>query len=655
MSVASPADRYITTTGPASVRAIRPRLRPLDILVLSAWCGLAGGLLEVGARIVGTSYLSSNHLYLMSRHFVWLAPLSNLLFFLAMGLVLALAATIWSRFGRWLGPRLIGFLAILPVLVLVSPRIYPLALTIFAMGAAQCLASFLERHATGLRRRLLLSFPALLVLVLIPAGWVAGGEWLAERREARRPQPPGDPPNVLLITLDTVRADHLSLYGYGRPTSPTLERLAGWGIRFDEARAAAPWTLPSHATMFTGRWHHELSVDWMTPLDKRYRVLAEYLGDRGYATAGFVANLYSCSYDSGLNRGFTHYEDYVLEYLVPFRTAWLVDHLAVLISDLCKVAGRAFDVGPSRPGHESWISSHLVGFRKKNGASINRAFLNWLSQRRQPERPFFAFLNYYDAHAPYVLPEGAEYRFGLKPRRPADLLFLREYWEFLDKLAVRPVYRELGRDSYDNCVAYLDGRLGELVDELQRRGVLDHTLVIVTADHGEGLGEHGLFDHGVSLYRTEIRVPLVIVLPAEQRVTRVVRETVSLRDLPATILDLVSRDEASPFPGHSLADLWRHPSAGGGPVVGDGVISELPKPNPFDPNRGRSPGQRGPLISLAEGGFVYIRNRGDGTEELYNEQEDPGEVRDLSRVEAMRPVLEHLRHRLDSMKPSNGG
>jgi arylsulfatase A-like enzyme len=648
VSATLPADRRQSATASAPVRAIEPRLRPLEILVLSAWCGLAGGLLEVGARIVGTTYFSSNRLYLVSRHFVWLAPLSNLLLFLAIGLILARAATRWSRFGRWFGPRLIGFLAILPVLILLSPRIYPMAWAILALGAALCLASFLERHATWLRRRLLLSFPGLLGLVLIPAGWVGGGEWLADWREASRPLPPGDPPNVLLITLDTVGADHLSLYGYARPTSPVLERLARSGIRFDEARAPAPWTLPSHATMFTGRWHHDLSVDWTTPLDKKYRTLAEHLEARGYATAGFVANLFSCSYDSGLNRGFTHYEDYVLENFVPFRTAWLFDHLTRLTSDLVMVVGRALGDVPYRI--LAHLSPYLVGFRKKDGASINRAFLDWLSHRRQPARPFFAFLNYFDAHDPFVLPAGAEYRFGLKPRKPADFVFLGQYWQLVDKLALRPVYRVLGRDSYDNCVAYLDERLGDLVDELQRRGVLDRTLLIVTSDHGEGMGEHGLFEHGESLYRPEIHVPLVIVLPAVARATGVVLEPVSLRDLPATILDLAGLAEASPFPGRSLAHLWRHPSPGGGPVATDGVISELRKPNPSNPNRGRSPGWRGPLISVAEGDFVYIRNLGDGSEELFNVQEDPAEVRNLSRAEAMQPVIQRLRSRVDRMQ-----
>jgi arylsulfatase A-like enzyme len=649
MSATTQADRRIPSSS-ARPRTIRPRLRPLDILILSAWCGLAGGLLEVGARIVCKSLIASNRLYLMSRHFVWLTPLSNLIFFAGLGVFLALAAKPWPRSWGWVGPRLIGLLAIMPVLIVMVPQIYPVAWAFLAMGVALRLSAWLERHATGLRRRLLLSFPALVGFALILAGWDLGGEWIAERREASRALPPGDPPNVLLITLDTVRADHLSLYGYGRPTSPVLERLAGWGVRFDAARAAAPWTLPSHATMFTGRWHHELSVNWMTPLDGQRPTLAEYLGDRGYATAGFVANTLSCSYDTGLNRGFVHYEDYLLEKLVPLRTAWLVDHFLQAVSDVGVFAGRTFDIGPFRPLQESWFSSLFVAEPRKDAGSINLAFMDWLSRRRAPARPFYAFLNYYDAHAPYVLPRDAAYRFGLQPRRVADFIFLVEDWELIDKLNVRPAYLQLARDSYDNCIAYLDERLGELLEGLLRSGVLDRTLVIVTADHGEGLGEHDLYNHGESLYRPEVRVPLLIVPPAGRRVMGVVPETVSLRDLPATILDLVGLEEGSPFPGRSLARFWRDPTPGKGPGAVEAVISELPKPNPYDPNHGRSPSHRGPLVSLAEGEFVYIRNRGDGSEELYNEREDPGEVQDLSRVEAMRPVLERLRKRLDEIK-----
>ena len=646
MSVAIPSDRCIALTASPPLRATAPRLLPLDILVLSAWCGLASGLLEVGTRIVATGLSTNNRLHSMSRHFIWLVPFSELMLFSLIGLVLALVAKLLPRFGPWFGLRLIGFLAILPVLMVSSPRIYREAWVLLALGAAVRLAPWLERSAAGLRRRLLLTFPGLLGVVLVLAGTVVGGEWLAQRREDARPLPPGDPPNVLFITLDTVRADHLSLYGYQRPTSPNLEKLARRGIRFDEARAAAPWTLPSHATMFTGRWHHELSVGWMIPLDGKYPTLAEHLGSRGYATAGFVANLFGCSYDSGLNRGFTHYEDYLLEYLVPLRMAWLVDHLARVIAELGTILRRTRDVDSLRPLHESWLSPYFDRLRKKDAGSINRAFLEWLSHRSQPARPFFAFLNYFDAHAPFVLPEGAEYRFGLKPRRPADFNFLEVDWELTDRMAFRPAYRELARDSYDNCLAYLDGRLGELLDGLQRCGVLDHTVVIVTSDHGEGMGEHQLFDHGESLYRTEIHVPLVIVLPAGQRATRVVHQTVSLRDLPATILDLVGLGAGSPFPGRSLAALWCDPPSGASPGATGAVLSELPRPNPGNPNSGRSPAWRGPLISVAEAEYVYIRNRGDGTEELYNERLDPGEVQNLIGVEAMQPVLERLRRRL---------
>src|SRR5579871_1163630 len=136
-------------------------LRPLDLFILSAWLGLSGGLLEVLARVVGKRLFSHNHLYMMTRHFFWLGPLSNLLFFTSLGLLLVLSAPIWPRFVRWLGPRLIGFLAIVPILIVLAPQIYGWAWAVFALGAALRLAPVLERHAATLRRRLLVTFPIL--------------------------------------------------------------------------------------------------------------------------------------------------------------------------------------------------------------------------------------------------------------------------------------------------------------------------------------------------------------------------------------------------------------------------------------------------------------------------------------------------------------
>jgi arylsulfatase A-like enzyme len=642
--------RSVRRAESSQVMADSRALGPVDVLILSAWCGVVGGLLEVGTRVLCRYIDPTNRLYMLSRHFVWLVPLSNLLFFAGAGLLLALVAKSWPRRGARLMTRFIGFWSVLPALIVAGPRIYPVAWVIVAAGIGSLMATLLERHTTAWRRRLVLSLPALIGSVLILAAVVFVGDWLKTWREASRPLPPPDFPNVLLLVLDTVRADRLSLYGYERPTTPVLERLAQRGIRFDEARATAPWTLPSHASLFTGRWPHELGVQWLTPLRGNFPTLSEYLGSRGYATAGFVANTLYCSYETGLDRGFTHYEDYILEKLMPLRTAWLVDHIMQTISDLGVFVGRTFNVGPFRPMHNSWFASLFVVDRRKDARSIHRGFFDWLSRRRQPARPFFAFLNFYDAHAPYVLPEGGEYRFGLKPRRVADFLFLVEYWESMDRLHLRPAFQNLARDSYDNCVAYLDECLGDLFTDLRKRGLLEHTLIIVTSDHGEGLGEHGLFDHGESLYRNEIRVPLLIVPPDRNRSSAVVRETVSLRDLPATIVDLVGLGADSPCPGRSLAYLWRDPSPGTASLAFDGAISELPKPNPYDPNHGRSPAHRGPLTSLAEGDFAYIRNEGDRTEELFNEHDDPGELHNLVEVAAMRYVLERFRRRLDLMK-----
>jgi arylsulfatase A-like enzyme len=453
-----------------------------------------------------------------------------------------------------------------------------------------------------------------------------------------------------LIVLDTVRADRLSLYGYPRPTSRTLERLAKRGIRFDEARATAPWTLASHATMFTGRWPHELGVKWRTPLRWNSPTLARYLGAQGYATAGFVANTEYCSSDTALDSGFAHYEDYELdlEHLRPLRTAVLFECAWNAVSSVSVWLRDHVATGQFHARLQSVIA-WLVAPYRKDAASINREFLGWLSHRPEPRRPFFAFLNYFDAHTPYLPPEGAGFPFGLGPRTLADHVLLIDEWKAIDKSQLLPRYRELIRDSYDNCIAYLDARLGELFDALQRRGVLDHTLVIVTADHGEELGEHNLYEHGESLYRPEIRVPLLIVLPARVERSGVVRETVSLRDLAATIIELAGLPAGAPFPGRSLAALWRAGASVASPPSDDlnGVISELAEPNPTNPSKGRSPAYRGPLISLADGEYVYIRNQASGREQLFREGDDPDELVNLAREEAAQPIVKRLRQRLD--------
>ena len=183
-----------------------------------------------------------------------------------------------------------------------------------------------------------------------------------------------------------------------------MVEVAERGIRFDRAQATSSWTLPSHASMFTGRWPHELSAGWLTPLDGRYPTLAEFLASRGYATAGFVANAWYCSSGSGLERGFADYEDYIFPRLTAFKAASLVDRFVKGIQGVERFLEDQLDIDVlSSPVQRLFL---LVNADRKEAADINREFLDWLTRRRQPERPFFAFLNYYDAHVPYELPSG---------------------------------------------------------------------------------------------------------------------------------------------------------------------------------------------------------------------------------------------------------
>jgi arylsulfatase A-like enzyme len=635
---------------------------PIHVLLLAACCGLVAGELEVAVRVAQRSFRATERLYLMTRHFVWLVPLLNLLLFLAFGALCALATWRWPRRGGWLSVRIILLWAILPSLMLVGRGMYSLAILILAMGLAAWLAPTLERGAAGSRRRLLVWTALVAGAVLIQWGWLVGGETQRRWREEARALPPAGSPDVLLIVLDTVRADHLSVYGYDRPTTPNLEALAQRAIRFDQARAAAPWTLASHATLFTGRWPHELATRWMCPMRGDVPTLAEYLGSLGYATAGFVGNTFYCAYDSGLDRGFAQYRDYRLDWLSALRTVHLVDSLLQTIHSLAPALGRSVGNGPDG-GRLGLTLRQFAQVDRKDAGVVNREFLDWLMRRPDPRRPFFAFLNYVDAHAPYTRPPGTAYRFGRPPATEAAYVFLSTGWMRANKTNLPWPVRAMAVDAYDNCVASIDDRLGELFGELRRRGLLEHTVAIVTADHAEGFGEHGLFDHGECLYRPEVRVPLLISLPSGQGAGRVVDRFVSLRDIPATIAELVGSTGRPPFPGRSLARMWRDlPSGSGNAEPGDLVLSELEAPNPIDPNHGRSPAKQGPLISLADGEFVYIRNDHDGREELFHEREDPGEFIDRSKsgshamvIARFRDFLRRLRPGADNVPPGSLG
>ena len=624
-------------------------LRPHYWLVLSVWCGLVVGPIEVGTIVVRKSLVDLNQFYWISRHFVWLIPLTNLGIFLAVGVVLAMLVLCWPRLGIGLAARLLCAVALLPPLWAAFPRIYGPAGAILALGVATRLVPALSRHAVGFHRGVRLSFPFLAAVTPLLGASVWFGDRLKEWREEGRPLPSSKSSNVVLIVLDTASADHLSLNGYSRRTSPTLDGLARRGIRFDRARATSSWTLPSHASFFTGRWPHELSAGWLTPLDATHPTLAEYLGSKGYATAGFVANLFYCGMDTGLARGFTDYRDYIFPQLSALKMASLIGR---------PVEGlRAIDDLLSMRIDSTLFQNLLSKFdadRRKPAAVVNREFLDWLSRRDRPARPFFAFLNYFDVHSPYKLPDWGIHRFGAEPRTGREVELI-ERWRTVDKHGLS--FQEIAfvRDSYDDCIADLDEQLGRLIDDLERRGILERTWLIITSDHGESFGEQpGIFSHGTSLYQPQLHVPLLVVPPTTRhQLPRFVTETVSLRDLPSTIVDLLDVEVGAPFPGRSLAPLWGDPaSSAGADTQGPGpspAISEVIPTDPLDPDPAHMPEKRAVWASLAEGdsSYIWILLGGKVHEALFDLRTDPREARNLVNDVAQQPTLQRLRATLD--------
>jgi arylsulfatase A-like enzyme len=579
------------------------------VIVLSAWLGLGTGLLELSlvyARnyVSGWSSLSSLQI---SRHFPWMIPLANLLFFLGWGLVVGLLGRLWEPIKGQTSLYLLSFPACLAPLLL-FPGLYWIAYVALAAAIARWVGRLLWTVPGDLGRLVARSLPLLAAGICLIAGWKGSQVALGERWAiAALPEPEREGMNILLIVMDTVRADRLSLYGYSRDTTPNLKRLARRGITFDQARSTAPWTLPSHASMFTGMWPHELGVSESRPLDDTYPTVAEFLSSRGYLTAGFVANTYFCNSWFGLGRGFTHYEDFHDE------------DLAISLTETLRAA--ALGRGAVRLARLP-----LRGERNRKTASrINRNFLDWLSER-DPSRPFFAFLNYFDAHSPYIVPGGCSQHFGRQPETQEEFRILEE-WEERPKQGVSEDERILVNDAYDDCLRYLDSQIGQLIDELESRGLLERTLVIITSDHGEELGEHRLYGHGRSLYSQEVRVPLLILEPGGPS-RRVGGDPVSIRDLPATILDLIGHAADSQFPGGSLARSWKTGSSRNAASPSP-AFSEVALRDKVSKNPNRAPAWRGPMQSVVADGKSYIRNA-DGRAELYDTAVDASEQRDLA-------------------------
>jgi arylsulfatase A-like enzyme len=391
--------------------------------------------------------------------------------------------------------------------------------------------------------------------------------------------------------------------------------LARESVVFDQAHSTAPWTLPSHASLFTGRQSCELLTDYVTPLPARYPTLAEHLQGLGYATAAFVANWHYCVPEFGLDRGFLHYDGpRTWSSRALLATTW-----SSRITRL--IYRRLFD-----------RKNHLG---RKSAAVINAECLRWLDRR--PDQPFFIFLNYMDTHTPYTPPRAFEHRFG--PEVPKDP-GLHNYWYNAD-FEYSSAERQRIVDAYDSSLAYLDDQLAKLFGELKRRKLDQSTLVIVVGDHGEMLGEHDLFEHANCLYSEVIRVPLLVRLPSQGQAAQARRaDPVSIADVPSTIADVLRLTE-SPFPGMSLL------SASKSPAARRPVYFEVER-NPFAQIR-KTPASDGDMQGVVVDGMYYIRNA-NGREEVYDLERDPGQIRDLSQMETGQVAIDRSRRIVEMAK-----
>ncbi len=581
--------------------------------ILWLWVWVAAGAGVTTAIGMGFARFGLHHFVHESPHLVWTAAVAYAIFTAP----LAVAAQIAKR---WLGDRadalaLMTMVAMAGFGVLLNVRrIHHAALALIALGVGVQIARLFRRHRQRAMSIVYRSTPIFVGLLVIGAMTVVGRRTLGERRAlAALPPPDGSLPNVLLLVLDTVRSFSLSAYGFPQPTSPALERLAAEGVLFEQAYSSSSWTLPSHASMMTGTWPRQNGASWTVPLDGRFGTLAEALSRLGYRTGGFIANTHYTGAGSGVERGFSHYSDWVISLPMILRSVemgrLLLDHERTL---------RLF--------------RRYAYFDRRLTPSVTRSFLEW--KNRDSGRPFFAFLNVFDAHAAYDPPAPFDSLFGARDRRLKADLVNDGQWP-ADEVARH-------QRAYEGSIAYQDSWLAEMFAEMARDGSLDRTIVIVTSDHGEEFFEHDLMGHGLSLYPATVRVPLLIRYPPKIGRLRI-GDAVSNRTIPSTVWDLVGAAGPSPFPGRSLGGFWDTGGQGGHSI--EPVLITID----HAPNLPHAyPVSDGPLISVVESGFQYIVDS-KGRRELYPIASDPARRPNLAADSSYRPVLERLVFLADSM------
>ena len=481
----------------------------------------------------------------VSKEIFWISPLVDGIFFFTLALICAFIYRLVPRFSEVrVIAFLLAFLSVYDWLTLTN-RLFHRACLLLAFGAAVAFTRWCGKHETAFLQFFKRATP------LLVAGWgltlagIQGGQWLHERNAVAQ-LPPASPgiPNVLVIVVDTLRADHVSSYGYARPTTPNLDRIAQQGVIFENAISPSSWSLPSHVSLLTGRYLFEHGVGNVQPEPwlgwggkglGGFSSLGEALQQKGYRTGAFSANRTYFSRNLGFGRSFIHFEDYFDSpadmfvrtlYGREFARIYLKRSEHSLIKRTLRKLGWTSLLDQDAEGSGSYGGAFGV---RKRADVVNREVMNWIGHDRS--RPFFAFLNYFDVHDPYGGPKAYP-----KPSWPQSTTM----------------------DAYDNGVKYVDDFIRRLMNELEERDLTENTLVIITSDHGESLGQHHLETHGRALYWELIHVPLIFYFPGHVPAGVKIETPVTNAAIPATVLQLIGADDSS-LPGPALSALWKTP------------------------------------------------------------------------------------------------
>lgn len=473
------------------------------------------------------------------------------------------------------------------------------SLVVFAIGSA------IWKRWPKVLAGLAVVFPIVVLLIPDIKHRAEGGYNL--KPPADRPKAAEGSPDVLFIVMDTVRAASVSAYGYERKTTPNFDKLASEGLFVADATSAATWSLPAHSSLFTGAFPSVTGANEESRfLYDGIPTIAETMAGMGYETRAFSANPY-ISESFGLTRGFDWTDQ-----------AWITG-----------AGGRGFTF------IYRLIDSLGFSAEDKGGGQVVNNIQNWMAERPKDAPPAFVFVNFLEAHFPFhQLPEDELHLYTHEDiselREDGQIAFGVQFGRQLTDAEYTRIRQPI-TDMYDGGVHYTDFLVGEVIEEWRKRGLLDHTVVVVLGDHGETTGEHGAFGHVTPMYDEILRVPLMFRYPPKIAAGSRIDMPVSSVATFATIMDLLGQPKP---PRSQLSSLL--PGIDGA-IVGQPVISERAEEHMlsarFEPGTANG---HGPLLSpfgryrTFRSGNYKLGKYSDGSVYLFDVKADPGEMTDLA-------------------------